>query len=253
MKFRYIKDKTNWVIYFNIINHNLSTMGQMDIPVYLKRGYAKLLSFYPLTYKQEITFLNLTKKQKISFLFNYLIKILKQNNIKKSLILNLINIKNDYDYIIRNKPSKDEYNNKMLIYSLTKNYDNILDLYLYKNKIKNSYTKLIDFTILLIDMLIDDKYIKIKEYQKEYNRIQNQNQREGERARAIRVNSRKERKKNYFDLKIDLDDLNDKKTELERFIENEVNKRLKHINNLQVKSSDIPNDENVNIGYANGG
>jgi hypothetical protein len=248
MKFRYIKDNTNWNIYFNVINHNLTTMGQIDIPIYLKRGYAKLLSFYPLTDKQEITFLNLTKKQKISYLFNYLIKILKQNNTKKSLILNLIKIKKDYDNIVHNKPSKDEYNDKMLIYSLSKKYDNILSLYLYKDKIKNSYTNLIKYTILSINILIDDKYIDIKKYQKIYNKNRNQDTTRGMTLRA-------KKGKSYFDLKMELNNLNDKRTEIEKYIENEVSRRINEKLNLQVKisnnkelnsvSNDIPTNADI--------
>jgi len=244
MKFRKVHNTTNWNIYFNIISHNMNIFNKLKIPNKLRRGYAKLLAFYPLTEKQEKTFFNLSKNDEIGYLFNYLVKISRKNNIQRFLIKKLIQLKNEYDTLKNNKLTKIEYDDKMLIYLLSKNYNSIIDLYNYDKVIYNKYTELINLILITINSLIDDKYDNIKKYTKKYKKELDNREINAVGERRISSTGRTLRgiKESKISLQSEMDKIYNKATELEKFIENEINKRLSTIEKGSAKQYyDIPN------------
>ena len=135
MKFREIQNNTNWVVYNNIINHNVDELGKLKIPFFLRKSYAKLVSFYPFTKGQEKIYFNLPMTKRIPFLLNYLIKVGRKNGLGKSTINRLLELKNKYDNKKRDKYSEVEYTDRMMMYLLSKDYDSVLDLHLTNDKI----------------------------------------------------------------------------------------------------------------------
>ena len=237
MKFRKTQNNTTWEIYHIIVNHNISTMGKLKIPVYLKRSYSKLISFYPFTQTQETTYFNLPLNKRIPFLFRYLIKTGRNNGLNKSLIDKLIIYKNEYDKKIKSVYSKTEYKDRMLKYMISKKYDSILNLYLKNDNISASFEQLAKYTKILINHIIDNKIIDIRKNTKKWKQENNNNNipRVGQPDLAEEVavpglgrvtRGRRPPMKSYFDLNVHMGNISHEVSEWDTFIENEVNIRL---------------------------
>ena len=246
MKFREIQNNTTWVVYNNIINHNMNCLGKLKIPLFLKRSYAKLISFYPFTENQVGIYLNLNLSKRIPFLLKHLVKVGRKNGFKKSLIDRLYQLKNDYDTKKKNKYSTVEYTDRMMMYLVSKDYDSILDLHLTNDKISTSYENFAEYTKLLINYIIDDEIVKIRNNHKVWNTNRMAMEEENLITRQTRpiyaprygrievTEERIEKKsKSFLDLNIKMDSLTKDVSEWDIFIEDEINKRIdKKINEL---------------------
>jgi len=250
MIFREVQNNTTWGVYNNIINHNVGELGKLKIPLFLKRSYAKLVAFYPFTEKQEITYFNLSLNKRLPYLLNYLIKVGRKNGLKKSSIDRLVELKNNYDNRKMNKYSTVEYTDRMMMYLISKDYDSILDLHLANDKIRSSFEIFAEYTKLLINHLIDDEVIKIRKNHKVWktNRMAIEARERGEdRIRTAPdryvprfeygVPSERKKSKSFFDLNIAMDKVSEDVSEWDKFIEEEIGKRIdKKINELSKKS-----------------
>ena len=236
MTFREIQNNTTWTVYNNIIDHNINRMGKLKIPFFLKKSYSKLISFYPLTEKQENTYYSLTMNKRLPYLFNYLIKVGRKNGLKKSTINRLVELKKNYDTKKNNKHSVVEYTDRMKMYLIAKDYDSILDLHLTNDKIRSSFEIFAEYVKLLINHIIDDEMTKIKKNHKVWNTnrmaIESQmNDRETIITPGIQVGrpvygDRVKKSKSFFDLNIKMDSVSEDVSEWDQFIESEISKRI---------------------------
>jgi hypothetical protein len=154
----------SWKSYINTFNHNIDVLSskQTNVPYKVIRIYSKLLTFYPIDEKTEKLFFSLIPSNRITILFKHLIKTCKKNNISNTLINELINNKNKYNNLFSSKYSKKEEKERIILFISTHNYDKLIELKLKKILIQEQYNKLINFTNLLINMLIDDEIHKIR-------------------------------------------------------------------------------------------
>lgn len=223
MKFKQIENNTNWNQFKEITSYNLDTMGNLKIPIFLKRSYSKLITVYPFDEKKEKTYFNLISEKRLPFLFNYLIKICNKNNIPKSLIINLFKLKKIYENKKLNIISKKEKDDMLKINIISKNYDNILNLHL-NNNTKNEFDNLINYTNLLINSLIDKYILKIKTNTKEWKKINNINENY--------LRNKKRKKSSLIELRNTISNNEKDINKWELYIETEVKRR---INNKMTK------------------
>lgn len=233
MLFRRIQNNTKWVVYNNVINHNMGKIGNLKIPIGLKRSYVKLISFFPMSKKQEKTYLNLDTNKKLPYLFKYLIKQMRKEGFKKSQIDYLVGLKNKYDYTYKNKISKTEKSDRILMNLISKNYQRVLDINEEDKKIKEDFDKLSGVIKLMINSLIDDKILMIKQNEKKWKK-------ENDRRNTLNQGIDEEisyGKSDIGELKTILNQLEDDVSEWDAFIEEEVQKRLKNrINSFEKKT-----------------
>jgi hypothetical protein len=225
MRFRKVYNNTNWNIYNNIISNNYDRLN-LNVPKRMRLSYSKLISFFPLTKKQEDIFFKLPKYKRAPYLFNHFIKICKQNNINKIIIKKIISLKNTYNDKKNNKLSISEHKDRIMMSLISKDYNSMLEIYQYDKKINNSYNEFINMVILIITSLIDDKYNTIRKNTKKHNLETSQ--------RGIRIeNPIIHSKSKYIDIIEEMsDNINRYKQEIsewDKFINNEVDRRFKEL------------------------
>jgi hypothetical protein len=238
MTFRKIQENTNWDTLNIIINHNLGYIPRVDgvkrlIPNKTARYYAKLLSICPLTENQEKTYFRLNSVKKIGFLSGHLIKYCKLNGVPQSTIKKYLELKFLYDESKRKRISHDEYQKRLKIYLLDRDYDSVMSMYM-DDDTYDVYSDFNDFSILLINMLFDKYVDKIRITSRERVRT-------GERV--LRTIRDRRKKKSYVDkIREEIESVNEDVTDLDKKIEIEVQRRLKNI--LDKKSSKRTNPSN---------
>ena len=158
MEFRLIEYNIDYKLYRRIVDYNYNKLGiSGKVPAFVGISFARLISFYPMTDKKEKIYFSLPVRKRIPFLFKYLIKISVDNHISNNIIKKLVDLKYNYDDIKSNKLSDIEFTDRMTMYMILKDYESILDLYLSKNDIRDAYTKLSEFTKVVVDAVIHEK------------------------------------------------------------------------------------------------
>jgi len=235
MKLRTIKHTHNWDDYHDKLSYNMMFFDKLKIPYRLKRGFNKLLLFYPLETKKEQVFFKLPNNRKVPFLFNYLIKVSNKNNLNKSSIKRLIDLKKRYDQKKNNTFSKIEYIDRLKINMIEKNYDGILNMYLQESILNRIYMDLIHYMVNIININIDKNILLLKENSRVIHK--KRKIRDTVRGLDIRydienveiprsVPDFKSKGKSIFSLNDDMKSVSVEISEIEKVINKEVEKRL---------------------------
>jgi len=240
MKFRRVQENTTWPIFNIIIDNNYSIIKKMEsMPVKSKKHYAKLLAVYPLTEKQEETFFKLTSYKKAGYLSKHLIKECRKNNVSHSLINKYFRLKNEYIDLKESLKSKEEYRERIKIYLLYKDYDSIFKMYMDNESVYDSFTRFIDFNCLLIDILIDETIVKIRKSTK-IKRIETDPfSKRGKKPWDSSSGCKKYGKNPFDEFDVDSKSIEKEMTEIESFIEEQVEKRVRQrLNDIKNKDDE---------------
>lgn len=243
MIFKEIPNDATWNVYKKIIGRNMKEMDDIKIPNFLIVSFVKLISFYPFDEKQERTFFNLDKRKRIPYLFKYLIKQMRINGMNKSQIDFLVRMKDRYDKSIKHKISDAEKTDRTKIYLLSEDYKSMVDLYLEDVNINKKFIDLSKSIQLMVDSLIDEKMLLIKKNNKKW-KINNKEKKCLEPEIYFSASQNNHIKKSYskkmiYDIWNEIHNTSDEVSMLDKFIESEVQKRLKkEIDNRSVKKTE---------------
>ncbi len=153
--FKKVEEGVVWNNYRTIVMYNFDIIGRINLPRFLIKGFAKLLTFYPLNENQYNIFIKLSSNQKSGFLSRYLIKICKSKGFSKSMINEFFRLKGIYNHNMNRKLSDVERREMVKVYLLLNDYNKCLNLYMNDYDLKDSFDDFSKYTLMLINSLID--------------------------------------------------------------------------------------------------
>lgn len=160
--FRSINANSDWNNLNSVTRYNLGMMETIRVSPSVRKSFARLLAFYPLSDKQLMTYKKLSKNQKLGFLSKYLIKLCKIKGIDNNIIQKYIDLKIEHNRLLSDKCNVSERKDRIRNYLLYKDYSSVINMYMDDVKIKYSHKELKEYTTMIVNMLIDPFYDNIR-------------------------------------------------------------------------------------------